>query len=205
MARPLESWRLVSALALAISIANGMVLPSVDLRSAHDTEVLILHSVLCALPFLLVAFTASSVATLWPSRATRWILSNRRYFGLAFAFAMAWHFAFVGYSTLVFGNHVGASDLTLDIIGLCFLIAMTLTSFRLFARRLIPADWRRLHRTGIHVLWFLPTYFYLEDYRDNHDLFYLGTGCVFLSALLIPGLAWAKRWVPLKYSSARDS
>lgn len=185
-------------LAIAISIANGIVLPSADFHSAHDTETVVLHSVFCALPFLLVAFTASSLATLWPNRATRWLLSNRRNFGLAFAFAMAWHFAFVGYFTVAFGNHVSASDLTLDIVGLCFLIAMTLTSFRRFARRLAPAVWRRLHKTGIHVLWFLPTYFYLEDYRDNHDVFYLGTGCVFPSALLIRGLACTKRRIPLK-------
>jgi DMSO/TMAO reductase YedYZ heme-binding membrane subunit len=34
-------------------------------------------------------------------------------------------------------------DLTLDIIGLCFLIAMTLTSLPRFARRLRVANWRR--------------------------------------------------------------
>lgn len=204
MARSLDSWRLFSVLALAIGVANGMVLPSADFRSAHDTERVILHSVLCALPFLLAAFTASSLATLWPSRPTRWMLSNRRYFGLAFAFAMAWHFAFVGYSTLEFGNHVGASDLTLDIVGLCFLAAMTLTSFRRCARNLSPADWRRLHGAGILVLWFLPTYFYLEDYRDNHDAFYLGMGGVFLAALFLRGLAWAKRRVPAPIRRARD-
>ncbi len=201
MARPLESWRLFSVLVLAVSIANVAVLPSADFHSARGTEMVILHSVLCALPLLFVAFAASSLATLWPGPVSRWILSNRRYVGLAFAFAMAWHLAFVGYSTFVFGNHVGASDLALDIIGLCFLVAMTLTSFRRVARKLSPADWRRLHKTGIYLLWFLPTYFYLEDYHDNHDPFYLVTGCILLSALLARGFALARRWIPSRRSS----
>jgi peptide methionine sulfoxide reductase MsrA len=38
--------------ALAISVANCIVLRSADFHSDHDTERVILHSVLCALPLL---------------------------------------------------------------------------------------------------------------------------------------------------------
>ena len=107
MAKNLESWRLFWMLALTVSTAICLGLAFADFRTWRGTEFIILHAVLCALPFFLVAFTASSLATLWPSRRTRWLLSNRRYFGLAFAFGMAWHLSFVIYATMAFGNHVG--------------------------------------------------------------------------------------------------
>jgi hypothetical protein len=160
MAAVLKSWRLFGLLALAITTAVGLGLPHANFHSLRGTEFIVWWAVLCALPCLLVAFTASSVATLWPSRATRWILANRRYIGLAFAFGMSWHFLFVAYFLASFGYHMRTIDLTLDIIGLCFLAAMTLTSFRRFARRLSVANWRRRHRTGIYTLWFLPTFFF---------------------------------------------
>jgi methionine sulfoxide reductase heme-binding subunit len=196
--RTIESWRLFWTLAIAISTANCLALPFTDLHSAHGAEFIVLYTVLCALPFLLVAFTASSLATLWPSRGTRWLLANRRYFGLAFAFGMSWHFAFVGYYMTLFGNPINNRDLTLDLIGLCFLAAMTLTSFRRFARRLTLADWRRLHKAGIYTLWFLPTFFYLDDLRNNWDAFH----CVVLAALfaaLVPrGIAYVQKSVLIR-------
>jgi hypothetical protein len=85
MAKNLESWRLFWMLALTVSTAICLGLPFADFHTWRGTEFIILHAVLCALPFFLVAFTASSLATLWRSRRTRWLLSNRRYFGLAFA------------------------------------------------------------------------------------------------------------------------
>jgi methionine sulfoxide reductase heme-binding subunit len=202
--RTIESWRLFWVLALAITIANCLALPFADFHSARGTELIILYAIYCALPFLLVAFTASSLATLWQSRKTRWLLANRRYFGLAFAFGMGWHFTFVGYSTIAFGNKVSPSDLALDFIGLCFLFAMTLTSFRRFARQISLINWRRLHKTGIYVLWFLPTYFDLEDLRDlpeDRDLFHFGMLSVLLAVLVLRGFAWTRKSVPLTQRS----
>ena len=203
--RTIESWRLFWVLAIAISTAICLGLPYADFQTARGTEFIILHSVLCALPCLLIAFTASSLATLWPSRSTRWLLANRRYFGLAFASGMSWHFAFVGYYLILFGNPINNRDLTLDLIGLCFLLAMTLTSFRRFARRLNLADWRRLHKMGIYTLWFLPTFFYVDDLRNNWDPFLFGVLIVLFATLILRGIAWAKKSVLPKQISWRSS
>jgi len=198
MAAVLKSWRLFGVLALAISATNVLGLPYADFQSARGTEFIIWYAVICALPCLLVAFTASSVATLWPSRATRWLLANRRYIGLAFAFGMSWHFVFVAYFLATFGYHMRSIDLTLDIIGLCFLVAMTLTSFPRFARRLSAANWKRLHRTGIYTLWFLPTFFFLDDYLKDHDPLYLEILGVLFAALALRILAWRHRSVAVR-------
>lgn len=111
---------------------------------------------------------------------------------------MIWHFSFVAYFLAAFGYHMRTIDLTLDIIGLCFLLAMTLTSFRRFARRLSVANWKRLHRTGIYILWFLPTFFFLDDYLKDHEPLYLGILAVLLAALTLRVLAWRHRTVAVR-------
>jgi DMSO/TMAO reductase YedYZ heme-binding membrane subunit len=193
VANALKSWPLFWALALVTTAANGLELSRTDLRSEHGAEAIIVHSVLRALPLLLLAFTASSLLRLWPSRGTRWLMSNRRYVGVAFAFGMAWHFLFVGVFISSFGNPVHGIDLALDCLGLVVLLAMTITSFRPFKRRLSSANWRRLHKAGIYTLWLLPTVFYSEDFIRDHDLFSLAMVSALLAALALRGLAWARQ------------
>jgi DMSO/TMAO reductase YedYZ heme-binding membrane subunit len=188
----LESWRLFQLLAFAISAAICVRLASTDFQSAHGTEFIILYSVRCALPFFIVAFTASSLAILWPNRRTRWLLTNRRYFGLAFAFGMGWHLTFVAYTTLRFGNHLNRTATMLDLIGLAFLLALTLTSFRSVAQRLSPASWRRLHKSGVYAIWLLATYIYLAGARDDADLFDIVALSVFVAAWLLRVAAWIR-------------
>jgi methionine sulfoxide reductase heme-binding subunit len=190
MATALKSWRLFWVLALAISTADCLALPHADFHSLRGTEFIVWFTVVCALPCLLVAFSTSSVAILWPNRNTRWLLANRRYIGLAFAFGMSWHFVFVAYFLARFGYHMRSIDLTVDIIGLCLLIAMTLTSFPRFARRLSIANWRRLHRTGIYTLWFLPIFFFLDDYLRDHEPLYLVMLGILFAPLALRLLAW---------------
>jgi len=165
-----RSWRLFWSLFAAMSIAVCAGIPGVDFRSDRAVEALILRTILCALPCLIAAFLASSLVRLWPGRATRWLVSNRRYVGLAFAAGMLWHFAFVGYFFYQFGNRLNARDLTLDLIGLLFLLAMTATSFAPVRRKMPPAHWHRLHKAGIYALWFLPTFFFLDDLLRDRDL-----------------------------------
>src|ERR1700683_5762536 len=123
----LNSWSLFWVLALPASVADLLGLPAADFHSARGMSPIIVRTVRCALPLFLVAFTASSLATLWPSRSTRWLLANRRYVGLAFAVGMAWHFSFVAYSIWLFGNRLNAKATTLDVIGLIFLLLLVLT------------------------------------------------------------------------------
>jgi methionine sulfoxide reductase heme-binding subunit len=180
-------------LAFVITAANGLALSFADPRTARGTEWLIVYAIECALPFLVLAFTASSLAVLWKVPATRWLLSNRRYVGLAFAYGMAWHFAYVARYKLAFGLQPEPFDLALDVTGLLFLLAMTVTSFHPVRRRLSPGHWRRLHKTGIYTLWLLPTYFYLDDFHRDHSVFNFTVFAALLAALGVRSLAWARR------------
>jgi sulfoxide reductase heme-binding subunit YedZ len=203
MTQGLSSWRLFWLLALAMSLAICLGLPRTDFNSARGMEFIILRSVRCALPCFIVAFTASSVAVLWPGRWSRWLLSNRRYFGLAFAFGMGWHLSFVAYSTVRFGNQLNATVTTLDVIVLIFLIGMTLTSFRWCARRLSLADWRRLHKAGAYLIWLLATDIYLANVRGGGDRVHNAGLAVLLAAGLLRAAAWIK--VRLLRAGATDA
>jgi methionine sulfoxide reductase heme-binding subunit len=193
MEKPLASWQLFGALAVTTSLAVSLGLPFTDFHSARGTEFIIVYSVRCALPWFLVAFTASSLATLWPCRTTRWLLSNRRYFGLAFAWGMAWHLAFVAYSIIAFGNPLNRTVLTLDLVGLSFLLALTVTSFRSTARRLGSLNWRRLHKAGIYAIWLLATYIYAENVRGGPDPLHSIALGLLLAAWLLRISAWVRR------------
>jgi hypothetical protein len=193
MGKAIESWWLFWLLALIISVANCLCLPFADFHSARGIAPMILRSVRYALPLFVLAFTASSLATLWPNQMTRWLLRNRRFLGLGFAFGMAWHLSFVGYSIFSFGTSASGltgRSLALDLTGLTFLIAMTLTSFKWFARRLTSATWRRLHKTGIYVIWFVATYIYL---RHPDSVLHIAALGLFIAAWLLRISARASR------------
>lgn len=189
----LNSWTLFWVLALAASAVNLLGLPEADFHSARGMSPIILRSVRCALTLFVVAFTSSSLATLWPSRGTRWLLVNRRYIGLAFTFGMAWHFSFVGYAIWTFGNPLNAKATALDAIGFLFLLLLTLTSFRSFARHLSRINWRRLHKTGVYVIWLVATSIYFHSVKDGGDLFHRAAFAVLLAAWALRAAAWAKK------------
>jgi sulfoxide reductase heme-binding subunit YedZ len=193
----MNSWKLFWSLAAATTAATCLGLPFADFRSPQGMEFIIKHSVRCALPLFLLAFTASSFATLWPGPLSRWLMVNRRYFGLAFAYGMALHFVFVGYSVLCFGNGLNATVTTFDLTAAGFLLAMTLTSFRWLARRLSLADWKRLHKAGAYAIWLLATYIYVSDVRYERDVVHALVSSVFLAAWILRVAAWASRdgWV----------
>lgn len=183
----------LSALGLLVSAAIGAGLPFANLRTAGGTEFMVLHAVRCALPFFLAAFTASSLAALWPSSLTRWLLRNRRAFGLSFAIGMVWHLSFVAYFFVGFHKHLNRLALGLDLLGLAFLIALTTTSFRSVARHLSPLAWRGLHRTSVYAIWSLATYIYLLDMKFNRDLLHIAALGILLCAVLLRAAAWRKR------------
>jgi DMSO/TMAO reductase YedYZ heme-binding membrane subunit len=179
-------------LALLVSAAICARLADVDLRLAAGAEVMVLHSVRCALPFFLVAFTASSIAVLWPGRVSRWVLRNRRSFGLAFAVGMAWHLGFVAYFMIGFHKHLNRVALTTDFIGLAFLVALTTTSFPRIARHLPPGWWRRLHKTGVYAIWLLASYIYLLNVHYSKDAIHVTALGVLILAWCLRAAAWLR-------------
>jgi hypothetical protein len=107
-------------------------------------------------PYFLLTFAASPLQKLFPGRATRWLLMNRRYLGLSFALG-----AFCQIPPIVtlatrlqptFAEiHSVSSQFAEDCIYLTFVL-MTATSFRAVNRFLSRTTWRRLHASGMYLL-----------------------------------------------------
>jgi sulfoxide reductase heme-binding subunit YedZ len=189
----LNSWSVFWVLALAASTATLLGLPHADFHSARGTASIVHHSVRCALPLFVLAFTASSLAILWPSTPTRWMLANRRYIGLAFAYAMALHFGFVAYFIWSFGNPLNVRATLMDVIGFIFLLMMTLTSFRWGARYLSRTNWRRLHKMGVYAIWLVATLIYFHGVRVGAGPMYRAFLGVLLVAWMLRIAAWGRQ------------
>ncbi|EFG9153081.1 hypothetical protein BL864_005536, partial [Escherichia coli] len=87
---PLEGWRLLGLLAGAL-MAMAVAIWAVGGLDVEATRLVIRATARSSLLLFLLAFVASSAVQLWPGEATRWLLRNRRYFGLAFAFSHGIH------------------------------------------------------------------------------------------------------------------
>jgi hypothetical protein len=112
--------------------------------------------------FFCAAFSASSLRRLWPSRASRWMLENRRYLGVSFAVSHAVHLSAILSLAALAGDRFEVNPTTLvgGTLGFVFVAAMAATSFDRSATWLGPRRWKALHTVGGYYLWlvFLATY-----------------------------------------------
>lgn len=94
---------------------------------------------------------------LYPAPATRWLLRNRRYLGVSFAWVHGLHGLAIALLALLFGDSFAVDPATRLGGGLAYLLiaAMAITSFDRTARWLGPQRWGLLHRAGLHWLWFI--------------------------------------------------
>ena len=56
---------------------------------------MIQFTVRCSVPWLYLAFAASSLVVVFPGESSRWLMRNRRYIGLCFATGMGWQLTFI--------------------------------------------------------------------------------------------------------------
>jgi sulfoxide reductase heme-binding subunit YedZ len=186
----LSAWHLFWVLVAAYAVGWGIGLAFADPRLSSGTEFLVKHAVRCALPYFVVAFTASSLVLLWPNQLTKWLRANRRFFGLAFAAGMAWHLTVVAFAFYRFNSRLSVRDFSQDAVGVLFLIVLTLTSFRVAARHLSSLNWRRLHKAGVYVIWGLATHIYLGTLRNHGSLVDVLFFSALLAAWLVRVIAW---------------
>lgn len=111
------------------------------------------------LPFLLIAFVASSLAKLAPSALTGFILSQRRWWGLGFAVTHTVHlYCIIKYYELL-AQSVPVAAAIVGGGAYVALFVMAATSFDA-AQRELGVNWKRLHKVGIYWLWAVFTISY---------------------------------------------
>ena len=191
----LNAWRLFGLLFLALSLPLAARAWNADFSQAATVSAFIALSVQVSVPWLYLAFAASSLARLLPGPAGPWLRRNRRYLGLAYAAGMGWQLLFIAWllaAHIDYYHEVADNpyDLAEEIPGYVLLLGMVVTSLGSGRRWLSPRNWQRLHLIGIYYLWAetWSTYWWYSFYYENpQPIYYL----YFWAGLL----AWAIRVV----------
>ena len=181
--KAVNGWTLFSIVVVPMCLAALLAMTAVDLSSSLGVSSMIQFSVRLAVPWLFIAFCASSLVAVFPGEFSRWVLRNRRMFGLCFATGMAWQLFFivwlvVGHFDYYMEEAYDYLSLLEQVPGYVLLIAMTITSFRFGRSKLSPKQWKILHTGGIYFIWFVvwTTYwfelFYYDDIQFIDYLYY---------------------------------
>jgi sulfoxide reductase heme-binding subunit YedZ len=153
----LEGWYLFGALALAMT-ALALWLASMRGFEVEGVRMVVRYTARSSLLLFCLAFSASALRRLWPNSFNAWLLRNRRYIGLSFAFSHLLHaiaiISFAAMAPLLLRQATSPASFIFGGIGYGFIVAMAATSFDRTAATIGPRAWRILHTTGVHYLWF---------------------------------------------------
>ncbi len=113
------------------------------------------------------SFGASTAHHFFPHATTRWLLSHRKYFGLAFAVFIVFHFyglyLKMDYDPAFFFRDLTIPEFLLGVIAIIFTLAMTFTSSAGMQQKLGAARWASLHTWGGNGILFA----FWVTYRDH--------------------------------------
>jgi len=195
-----NGWSLFWIISGPISLAMIIGMLRSDLSSGPAVSAMIQASVRCAVPWLFLAFAASSVQILWPGPLGLWLSRNRKFLGLCFAAAMAWQGFFILWMVLIYSDYYidevyVMRDAIEGVVGYLFLTAMTLTSFMPVRKHMTPKSWKLLHKSGIYFLWAYAFSVYWRNlfYYDSPgwlDYTYYWAG---FAAWSLRAAAWTKK------------
>jgi len=150
--RGLEGWAVVGWTALVVAILGAAVF-AVFGTGSEGWRMQIRTTARVSGALFLAAFLAAPLRRLRPDDVTAWLLRNRRGLGVSVGVAHAAH----GLAIVVFvrltGHETPVATLVAALSAYAFLAAMVATSFDATARALGRRWWRRLHRTGLYLLW----------------------------------------------------
>jgi DMSO/TMAO reductase YedYZ heme-binding membrane subunit len=139
-----------------------------------------------------IAFTCSSIESLWPSSLARWTLRNRRWIGLSFASSHFIHLGLIVSMTVLFPDpFVSEQSMAQWVFGglaYGFVFLMALTSTDQAQRWMGMKNWKRLHFVGSHWIWTLFLLTYVKHVKEGPLCFYL------------PFLVFTLALIPMRYA-----
>jgi len=159
MSRPRDAFgggRLLAAFALLLTAMSALILTQAGTGEA-GLRVLIRATARTSLALFGAAFAASSLRSLWRTPATGWLLRQRRYLGLSFAFSHALHALAILGLGLVLGDAFEVNAVTLIFGGGAYLMIalMAATSTDRAHARLGRRRWHLLHLVGVYWIWII--------------------------------------------------
>ena len=157
-ARPTSfgGWPLFGFNAFALTLM-AIVLAGSRAFDVEGVRLVVRTTAQTSLLFFCIAFSASSLHGLVPFGLTRWLLANRRYFGVTFAYSHFLHavgiYAFATLDPATFATQANTIMFVFGGLGYAFIVLMTLTSFDATAALIGPRAWQALHTTGAYYIW----------------------------------------------------
>lgn len=155
-AAPVQGFGLFFSITAALALATVAVLIAVPDR-VEAVRLVIRSTARISLALFLAAFLASTLARRWPSGSTRWLVSNRRWLGLGFAFSHLIHavaiIALVRLDPQLFWTLSNPVSVAGGSICYLFIAAMAATSFDRMVQWIGPGNWAKLHTTGGWIVW----------------------------------------------------
>ncbi len=153
-----EGWAFFAWVSAFTFLAICILSMNVDLGTGPGVVAMIRNSVRLSVPWLFLAFSASSLVVLFPSPATRWLMRNRRMLGLSFAAAMGWQLFFIFWMLLDHWRFYvevvhPLGGLFIRLFAYAVLISLTVTSFAGPRKWMGARAWHLLHKGGIYFLW----------------------------------------------------
>ncbi len=148
------------ALIVGATLANAGLAGALLVLAGSDsaaTELALRTTARVSFVWFMLAFVASPLRQLRPSRVSAWLVRRRRALGVIFGLSMSIH---VGFILWLYALHapvrppmVTEADFFIGIPGLVLVALLTITSLEALKRRLGDIVWKRLHTTGIWVVW----------------------------------------------------
>jgi DMSO/TMAO reductase YedYZ heme-binding membrane subunit len=145
--------------------------------------------------WFMVAFSASSLALLWPTRLSDFLLRERRGLGLGFAAAHLVHAGFFLTAIQAFGLEVDPFTVVGSGIGYLFVLGLAFTSNDGARRRIGLVAWRRFHRFGVGYLALIFGFTYWSRIPTRPWVAFIGLAALAMGLSLRAGAYLANRRV----------
>lgn len=144
-------------------------------------------------PLLILAYVARPLVDLTRSDWAKWLLARRKYLGLAFAMSHTVHLVVLITAIRISGIDKGMVTYVFGGLAYAVLYAMAFTS-NARAMKAMGRNWKRLHRFGIHYLWFIFAQSYIGRIFQDGKVEEGAIGAaIALTAAAIRLAAWLKQ------------
>jgi methionine sulfoxide reductase heme-binding subunit len=188
----LGGWPLV-AVASAALVASQFALFSAGGTDESGVRFVVRASARISFLLFLPVYLAAPLRQFWSTPLTRWLRVNRRYLGVTFGIAHFIHLLDIGLLAVLLGDAFEREAIAIIVGGASYVLlaGMLLTSFDRTARWIGPVWWGRLHRTGLHLLWFI----FAQSYTGSalSDPYFVPFALLVWGALALRIAAWRAR------------
>lgn len=189
-----RKWPMTLGLALSLlALAAGLAAGTTQHESWHLAA---RWTARVGFPIFLLTYLASSLFRLSPAPWSRALVRDRRWWGLGFAASHTVHLVALVVAVSLDPEPRTLASLVPGSLAYMFILAMALTSNNA-AMRALGRNWKRLHTTGIHVIWLIFTLAYAKRIpMPETRAIGLAMTTLALLALLLRVLAYRRRSTP---------